>query len=114
VNERGEVERAKDEVRLIRDARQTGWNSPCEGEVEQPKVRFTVSLKEAVRNGDKHAPVCCGRDSDSLCADTHGEDLCGVRPRYRTHSNSKAAHEEVRANDDAFGNSVVTVDHPYP
>ena len=92
VDEGRKVERAEDEVRLVRDRRQTRRHRPREREVEEPVRR--------------------GRDGDGLGPHAHREDLCGVRPRDGAHGDGEGADEEVGADDDALGDALVVVDDP--
>ena len=92
VDEGRKVERAEDEVRLVRDRRQARRHRPREREVEEPVRR--------------------GRDGDGLGAHAHREDLRGVRPRDGAHGDGEGADEEVGADDDALGDALVVVDDP--
>lgn len=51
-------------------------------------------------------------DSDSLSAHAHGEDLGGVRPRNRAHSDGETADEEVGEDDDCLRDTVMVTDDP--
>ena len=100
MDKRGKVEGPKNEVSLPRDIGETRRYGPSQGKVKHPGsgLSHDVCLREQIT-----LPICGGGERNCLGTNSHRENLGGVGPGYGSHGDSKRADEEVRANDDAFG-----------
>lgn len=82
MQKRREIERSKDEVRLIRDRAEPGRHTKRKSHIERP-VR---------RSGDR----------DGFRAHTHREDFGGVGPGDGADGDGEGAYGEIRTDDDAL------------
>ena len=62
--------------------------------------------------GQSSLPVRSSGERNRLSPNSHREDLGGVGPGYGSHCNGERADEEVRTDDNTFGNRIVSADDP--
>ena len=109
MDERDEVEGSEDEVSLPRNVGKTRRDGPSQGEVEYPGSGFSCNICGREKST---LPICGSGERNRLGPNSHRENLCGVGPGDGSHADGERTDEEVRANDDAFGDRIVAIDNP--